>query len=318
MIFYTRKFQCLLTTSRRILLGVMLGVILMLPAPEATAQRKDDRGAGRRYEKIKLRKINPGFKPRPEKYPPGEELVYMLKWTTIPAGQGRIRIAEKRKKINGTPCFHVTTTAVSNKFVSMFYPVKDKVESFIDASRLCSVRYVKRLRENKYKRDEKIDFDYEKKTAHYFKHVHGKKKVSKEVSIPGPIQDPLSALFYLRNFNLKVGTTFAIRLHTGGKNWTGHVDVLKKGVKRIRLHGAYEAFQIEIRGSFEGIFVHKDKSLKVWVEKHSKIPISAHAELPFGSINISLVQFKNTCMKPIQLHRFGRKARKKRAERNKR
>ncbi len=313
MLILTKKSATNNPFRSALVLAAVLGIWILFPAAQLHAKRTDDRGSGRQSEKIKLRNISPGFTPRPKKYPLGEELVYMLKWTTIPAGQGRICIAEKKTDINGTSCFHITTTAVSNKFVSMFYPVKDKVESFIDASRLCSVRYVKRLRENKYKRDEKIDFDYSKKVAHYFKHVHGKKKVNKKAAIPGPIQDPLSALFYLRNFNLKVGTTFPIKLHTGGKNWTGHVDVLKKTIKRIRLHGAYEAFLIEIRGSFEGIFVHRDKSLKVWVEKHSKIPIFAHAALPFGSININLVEFRNTCMKPVQLHEFGRHTRDKRS-----
>ena len=282
--------------------------------PAISAQRSDERAEHRTKESVELRKVTPDITIDPAHLPLGETLLYTIKWTAVPAGTGKIVTADKPLEIRGTPCVQVTTTAMSNDFVSMFYPVRDKVQTFIDRESFRSMRYVKNLREGKYKRDEKIDFNYKEKTAHYFKHVHGKKKVSKTVEIPDQIQDPLSALFFLRHIRLRTGTRFSLPVHTGGKNWTAHVLVLKEDIRRIRFHGHYRAQLIEIQGSFEGIFVHKDKSIKVWVDKKTRIPLSAHAELPFGSMNLQLTDFFNSNLRPVSVHKYGRNQRRKRQQ----
>ena len=94
--------------------------------------------------------------------------------------------------INGSQCYHIKTTAHSNKFISSFYKVRDSVESFIDVDGIFSRRFEKRLREGGYKADRIADFYHDRRLA-----LNTRDKYP-YTEIPLYVQDILSSLYYLR------------------------------------------------------------------------------------------------------------------------
>ena len=58
----------------------------------------------------------------------------------------------------------------------MVYPVHDEIHSFIDAENFYSLQFRKKISEGKYRADESIVYDYDKKIAFYESFKNGSKK----------------------------------------------------------------------------------------------------------------------------------------------
>ena len=80
----------------------------------------------------------------------GEKLTFQITYGFYQAGTATMSVLDTLD-INGSQCYHIKTTAHSNKFISSFYKVRDSVESFIDVDGIFSRRFEKRLREGGYK-----------------------------------------------------------------------------------------------------------------------------------------------------------------------
>ena len=51
---------------------------------------------------------------------PGEKLIFQLKWSVVPAGEGILEILPI-ETINGVSAYHFVLTARSNSFIDFFY-----------------------------------------------------------------------------------------------------------------------------------------------------------------------------------------------------
>src|SRR5512145_2397278 len=88
----------------------------------------------------------------------GETLVYTVSWLKIEGGE--MTLATSREwSPDGVPVHRIRLSAVSNDYVSRFYPVDTRYESWIDARDFTPVRFEKRAREGRYSADEVEEFD---------------------------------------------------------------------------------------------------------------------------------------------------------------
>lgn len=213
----------------------------------------------------------------------GERLVFSVGYGVIKAGTAVMEIPEI-VRFNGKKCYHIVSTARSNKFFSVFFKVDDKVESFMDVHGLYSWRYDKHLREGKFKADVSMVFDQENHLA-----IYNQGKDTFEVAEYA--QDVLSAFYFVRTQELIVGKSIFVANHTDKKNYPLEVKVLRK--ERVKVEaGEFDCLVVEPILKTPGIFEQKG-SLRVWLtDDEVKMPVLMKSKVIIGSISTELISYQ--------------------------
>ena len=138
----------------------------------------------------------------------GERLTYALSWGYIPAGTAVLEVAG-RQVLSGRSVIKLLHTARSNDFVSVFYPVNNRVESFLDEEAMLPTRLSFKRREGKRKNDMEVVFD---QSAHLA--TVTKDGQTETLAVPHHVQDTLSCLYYFRSLPLSAaGDTVGMDVH---------------------------------------------------------------------------------------------------------
>jgi hypothetical protein len=187
------------------------------------------------------------------------------------------------QRVRGRRAYRIVTKTESNSFVSKFYKVRDRAESYIDAESLYTLRFIKHLREGGYKADVDIRFDQENRKAIY---ADGK---TLEVA-PG-VHDVLSAFYYVRTRPLPDGAIMVVPTHDNKKSYEMEVKVHKR--ERIEVPaGKFNCVLVEPILKSEGVFKSKG-SIFVWLtDDERRMPVLVRTKVPVGSINVALTDYR--------------------------
>lgn len=215
-------------------------------------------------------------------YGPGERLVYKVSYLGVPAGRAVMEVLQK-KNMRGRAVYPVRSTVESNKFVSAFYPVKDRVETFIDVEDGYSHGIKVNQRQGRKRRDKVIDFDQVRHRATQFKNDQ-----IETFQIPPKVQDSLSALYHFRNQAvLEVGKSTFIDVHESKKNWELEIKVLDKEEIKTSL-GTFKTFKVKAFVRYEGLFMDKG-DVTLWLTDDARrIPVLIKTKIKIGSITAVL------------------------------
>ncbi len=213
----------------------------------------------------------------------GERLEFSVGYGMIKAGTAVMEIP-KMVKFGGKKCFNIVSTAKSNKFFSVFFKVDDKVESYMDVHELYSRGFDKHLREGNFRADVSMIFDQKNHLAIY-------NNSQDTFSVPAHVQDVLSAFYFVRTQDLKVGKSIFVDNHTDRKNYPLEVKVLRKERKKVPA-GTFDCVVVEPIMKASGNFKHKG-SLTVWLTDDAiKMPVLMKSKVVIGSISTELINYR--------------------------
>jgi hypothetical protein len=218
-----------------------------------------------------------------------EKLTFDLTWTGIKAGTSTQEISEEKDAVR------VVSTARSADWISVFFPVEDRVESLLTkaAPPLLgqSRNYHIKTREGNHRKDKEIIFDHDKRKALYIDHL-GKGKV--EVAIKENTHDIYSSFYYVRTLPLEVGKSVYVSVLDNNELWDVEVQVLKKE-KLKTIFGEVNTILIKPLIKSEGIFERKGE-IFIWLTDDARrIPVKMKTKVMIGSVTATLVgaNFKN-------------------------
>jgi len=228
----------------------------------------------------------------------GEKLVYDIRWSGVPAGLSTLTVKWKRE-LDGAEVYHIECDIRSNAFVSLFYPVENRAVTCLDVAGGFSRLFDMSRSEGRVKQDEHIEFDYEGGLALYEQRSPGpfRPRTRKSVRIDGPVQDPLSCLYYLRGVELVPGASLRMPVHTSRRAWALTVDVLRREELSIPRFGTLSTLKVEPSMQFPGIFVRRGKMI-VWLEEETRIPVQMNVDIPIGSVSATLFDAVNAPLRP--------------------
>ena len=212
-------------------------------------------------------------------FAPGERLVFMLRWTVIPAGKAVMEVMPMMT-IDGSKVYHFRLTAKSNAFVDMFYKVRDCIDAYADADMTHAVRYRHQQHEGETKRNVKVDFDWNKAMASY---SDGKRDRQIEV-VPGTF-DPLSVFYKTRMADFQKNGMIQCPVSDGKKCVTGLARIIKKE-SITTPSGTYETYLLEPDMKDVGGVFEKDKEakIKLWVTADERrLPVKVASKEAIGS-----------------------------------
>jgi hypothetical protein len=243
--------------------GLLLLAVSAAPSPG---------GAG--YEEVAGRDLLRDASLAAEVFPVGETLRFGIRYGPVRAGEARMEVLE-RVPVDGHESYHIRSTAVSSRFFTTFFPVDDRVETWMDADGLFSRALAKRLREGRYRQDVSVRFDQDRNVAVY--------EDGTEIPVPPRVQDVLSAFYFVRMLDLKVGQEIHIDNHDKRKNHPLKVQVLRE--ERVKTPaGTFSCFVIEPLLKTAGLFKQEGR-MTIWVTNDDrKIPVLMKSKVKVGAI----------------------------------
>lgn len=214
----------------------------------------------------------------------GERLVYEISWFSLVGGTASLTVEEADQ--DGTPVFRLRSVAKSNAFVSLFFPVEDRIESLVDRETLAALRLDVKQRQGDRRRERLTLFDQVNHTATVVK--NGERNV---FEIPPSVQDSLSSLYYFRSLpKIGVGETVTIEVHESNKNWRlGIVGLNRERVKTGA--GEFDAIRVKAQVEFEGVFLDRGDVYIWFTDDARRLPVRMESKIKIGRISANLIEY---------------------------
>lgn len=190
------------------------------------------------------------------------------------------------ERMNNEICYHVVGEGKSNSSYDWIFKVRDRYETYFDTSNLQPIKFIRKVDEGGYKKNENITFNQQTNTAITTDGVF---------KVPNCIQDVLSAVYYARNIDFsKYKLNDKIPFDMFLDNEVFHLYIRYLGKETIKTkYGKFRAIKFKpllVKGTlFEG-----GEKMTVWVsDDPNHIPLRIESPIIVGSIKIDMMQYKN-------------------------
>jgi hypothetical protein len=218
----------------------------------------------------------------------GEKLTYSISWSTIIEAGIAVMEVKEGNNSDGRLTYDIISTTRSVGVVDLVYPVRDSVESIIDANELYSRSFHLRESHGKKTRQRDMDYDRAKGTVR----VVVNNGTPDTYPVPDRIQDALSSLYYVRTRDDFVsGKAIAVDVHDGDKTYAVEVHIL--GRERMKTPaGEFDTIKVKTYPKYEGVFMNKGEIYIWFTDDSRKIPVLMKSEITIGSIVATLIDIQ--------------------------
>ena len=233
---------------------------------------------------------------RNDSFSKGEVLEYKMSYGIFTVGKGSTRIDKQYHKINGRDCFKIDVLGRTVGMVDWVADVDDQWGAYIDTAALVPHVSYRKIREGKYKKDEIINFDHNKKKieAKVFNHKTNKFKEPKYYDAPSQVRDLISGFMYLRTQDLskiKKGDTLTISAFF--EDTLYKMKVVYKGKETIKTKaGKIRALVFKPHMPENSLFKGKDSITAWFSDDKNMIPIKVSADMFIGSAGVELTSYR--------------------------
>jgi hypothetical protein len=226
----------------------------------------------------------------PAPFTVGERLTYTLSWGIVSAGTAVLEVAD-RQAFGGRSVLKAIHTARSNDFVSVFYPVNNRVETLLDEEGHYPHRLIFNRREGKRKNDIEVRFDQVARRA-----TVTKDGITEVLDIPAQSQDTLSIIYFFRTLrSVSIGSSTFVDVHHDRKNY--RLELRVEGRERLKGPlGEFDTIRILAVMPFRGLFLNEG-NIRVWVTNDAaRIPVLMKAKVIIGSVSATLASVEGTTL----------------------
>ena len=206
-----------------------------------------------------------------------EDFRYGISLWGVPAGHAYMK-TEAVTDADGRQARRLVTTIRSNDFISVFFPVKNHVDSLVDAETLLPRHLLFERREGS--RHEQFDVTFDRLINRVTVVKDGKTSFH---DIPPGSHGPLSCLYFLRTMpNLVPGSSVYLDIHHDRKNYK--VEVKVEAVESVSgPWGEVEAIRLLAVMPFRGIFLNEG-NIRIWITNtEERVPVMMQARVIVGS-----------------------------------
>lgn len=227
--------------------------------------------------------------------PEYEKLIFDAMWKFITVGEASLEL-RGFEEIDGRKTHHIYSYAKTKPFFDSVFKVRDTNESWLDEESKVTLKYVSNISEGGWKKREILYFNQPENT--FLLDDNGKLKKGQTAQ---NVQDVLSALYFIRTLDIKVGEEYTLDAHSGDLSWPLTVKVLRKETVKVPV-GEFKCLVLEpVIRKDAGIVNAKGKML-VWVTNDDiKMPVYLKVKIPIlGSVEAKLSKIKNQSIGTIK------------------
>jgi len=221
-------------------------------------------------------------------FAPGEKLTYTVSWSSIIDAGIAVMEVKEGSTTDGRSTYNFVTTTHSIGFLEQVFPVRDRVESIVDAEGLYSLSFDLQELHGKKRRTRKTTFDYAKGIA-----VEVLNQDPPETTpTPTHVQDALSSLYYVRTLpELTGGKTIIVDVHDSDKNWSVEVQIQGKETVTTPA-GKFNTVKVKTYPKYEGVFMNKGEIYIWFTDDELRIPVRMQSTIAIGSIVATLTDIQ--------------------------
>ena len=227
----------------------------------------------------------------------GERLEYRVHLGFLSGAYATIDISETIYTINDRPCFRINIHGRTAGVIDLFYKVRDTWGSYLDTAAIVPQRFYRYIRENKYRKNEIVDFDHFQDSATVARLDKKTMKLKEKVNFPitNNSQDLVSGAFYLRTMNLnnkRKGDIIYIKGFFDDENY----DIKIKYLGTEKLKTRVGTFETHVLSPIlpENKLFKDDEAVKLYLSKDdNKIPLKIKANMFVGAVEVDIKSYEN-------------------------
>jgi hypothetical protein len=208
---------------------------------------------------------------------------WMTYWMT--AGFGTMEISPEPVMINGRETYHIIVNGKSANVFNVFFKVRDKYETFMDAEGMMPLKFIRYTREGGYKKDDTVYFDHNALKA---------TSTRKVKDITPYVHDIVSAFYYVRNLDFdtaEVGDKYHLDFFLDDSLY--HSEIIFQGRNYVKTDfGKIRCMKFKPRVAVGEVFTDP-YPMELWVtDDKNKIPVLMRSAVFIGSVKIELIEYK--------------------------
>ncbi|HET8810812.1 MAG TPA: DUF3108 domain-containing protein [Flavobacteriaceae bacterium] len=230
------------------------------------------------------------FSQAPKAFEDGEWLKFRIHYGWFNASFATLEV--KEENFRGHPVYHVIGHGESTGLLDLFFEVDDTYESYINKETGLPMRFIRKINEGGYEKNNMIDFDQANNKAVVTNRI---KNTAEIFTIKNKVQDMLSAFYFLRNEiqgkQFQKGDEIVTNMFFDNENY----KFVSKFLGRETINTEFGKIAcLKFRPFVQAGRVFKEKeSLTFWISADKNhIPIKIKAELAVGSLEADLAAFK--------------------------
>ncbi len=219
----------------------------------------------------------------------GEKLTFRVAFNSaltgsITGGKATMEVKNENKIIDNRSTYHVVGEGKTTGFIEFFYKIHDRFESYFDQDALISRQFIRRTRENKYKKDDLVIFRQDDRLA---------VSLTKVAKVPANIHDIISAFYYARTLDisdLKPGGIIEIPFFLDDSVY--HSKVIFKGRETVETKlGKFRC--IAFRPMVATGYAFDDPyPITIWLtDDANRLPVLIDSEQAVGRGRVELVSY---------------------------
>lgn len=196
-----------------------------------------------------------GRRPLNDPFRVGEKSVLAISYLGFTAGDITFEVGGFLE-VNNEKAYNFNINVKSNPSFRFMYEVNDLAKTFVNFNTLLPMGFTLQIRETGDLKESRNVFDWKNlKSSTWTKYISDEKVAEEKQE--GPLlafsQNVYSVIYYLRNFDLTVGKSFAFRVSDKGKNLLFKGNVLRKEKLETSL-GTFDTVVVKPEFEIDGIF----------------------------------------------------------------
>ncbi len=214
----------------------------------------------------------------------GEKLTYQVYWGFFPVGRASLEV-RNIEPVDGHDCYHLVANAWTTGLGELLFPVKNTVESWLDAKELFSRKYKESRREGKSVYDDEIDYDYQHRQTIIRNVTKNTKRV---LPLEQPVLDIISSVYYMRTQQLLLDAEQVFFLNAGTTNFNVAVTPDQRVTISVEPLGNVDALRLEPKPTLK-IVAHNKGRMWFWVSDDDRhLPLQVVSQMTIGSARLAL------------------------------
>ena len=207
----------------------------------------------------------------------GELLKYSAEWNGIKVGNAELFLSGT-ELFNDIETYQITFTTRTNGLANTLFPIRDRVDVWIDKKELFTHRIKKDINQSTYKEKIDVSFNYDELKA---------LSNDKSVDIDFKARGPYSMFYFLRTIDLIPEKIMSFSSYEGKRivnynlKMTG-TEIVESGLGK---------FSCKVIKPFsEGKELFKNKGdMRIWIsETKERLPIKIQIKIQYGSMTLTL------------------------------
>jgi Protein of unknown function (DUF3108) len=227
---------------------------------------------------------------RPVPFKAGERLTYDISWSDyLTAASATVSVREKRASFDSV-AYYLVAEGQPVGFVAAIYSVYYKVDSLLDVYTLLPQRGSVFSQEGRHRRMQVTRFDQLQRKATYEMTTATVHK--RELRLPSPAHDPLSALYALRTLAMRAGETTTFAVVNDGMVHTVKVTIAGREPVDTPL-GRQNAWKL-LPQALDSRGGPGNEQVTIWISDDTRrLPLRIDAKLDVGVFRLVLREARN-------------------------